>query len=269
MNRIVPLVETSLIRVTRFEHPANESHRDPAEESAGELSLSFVLKGAFTIRLGSKQYELGEGSIFITGPGMCFRTRHAEDPPTDVCLSIDYAAEFFENGNAPPAPLEPVLPLTNRTAFLKWRLGRALTENGQSALYEEIGADMLSSLTAPAEGRSRFAERRLAWYADRIEEARRLLTASFQEDHSLASLSRAVGISPFHFARLFRSLTGVPPGRFLLETRLERARGMLREHRSVTDTCFACGFRNLSYFVRAFRKRYGVPPSAVRKGASN
>jgi AraC-like DNA-binding protein len=269
MNRIVPLVETPLIRVTRFEHPADESHRDPREESSGELSLSFVLKGAFTIRMGSKRYELGGGSIFTTPPGISFRTQHAEDPPTDLCLSIDYAAEFFGAGKAPPARLEPVLPLTNRTAFLKWRLERALAGNRESALYEEIGADLLSSLTETDNGSSRFAETRLSWYAERIEEARRILTASFQEDHSLASLSRAVGISPFHFARLFRSLIGVPPGRFLLETRLERAQGMLRESRSVTDTCFACGFRNLSYFVRAFRKRYGVPPSAVRRGASN
>jgi AraC-like DNA-binding protein len=72
-------------------------------------------------------------------------------------------------------------------------------------------------------------------------------------------------MSPFHFARLFRSLVGVPPVRYLLHTRLDRAYDLLRQNRSVTDACFDCGFRNLSYFVRAFRKHHRVLPSAVRR----
>jgi AraC family L-rhamnose operon regulatory protein RhaS len=71
-------------------------------------------------------------------------------------------------------------------------------------------------------------------------------------------------MSAFHFARVFRSLVGTPPGRYLLLVRLERARGMLRRGRPVTEVSFDCGFRNLSYFTRAFRKRYGECPSAMR-----
>jgi AraC-like DNA-binding protein len=36
---------------------------------------------------------------------------------------------------------------------------------------------------------------------------------------------------------------------------------MLEEGRAVTDTCFACGFNNLSHFSRSFAARYGAPPS--------
>jgi len=68
-------------------------------------------------------------------------------------------------------------------------------------------------------------------------------------------------MSPFHFARVFRALVGKPPHRYLLEVRLARAARLLREGLSVTETCFAAGFNNLSYFTRRFRRCYGTAPS--------
>ena len=68
-------------------------------------------------------------------------------------------------------------------------------------------------------------------------------------------------MSLFHFARVFRELTGLPPHRYLLRTRLERAAQRLRTGDSVTNTCYAVGFSNLSHFTRSFRRRFGVAPS--------
>jgi AraC-like DNA-binding protein len=265
LNRVIPLVETPLLRITRFEHPEDEPHHDPREEHSSSTSLSFVLRGSFSIRAGSKTFELTPRTVFATCPGLAYRTLHADDRPADICLSIDYSPEFFADEPSEIAPVAPVLDLTNRTAYLKWRLERALERNRDPEPFEEIGAELLSSVRGSEPGAKLFGERTFAWYAERIEQARVLLDTSFREVHSLGSLSRAVGMSPFHFARLFRSLVGVPPGRYLLATRLEHAHRRLREGRRVTDVCFDCGFRNLSYFVRAFRKRFQVPPSAVRR----
>lgn len=264
MNRVVPLVDTPLLRVTRFEHPEGEPHHDPREENSTSISLSFVLRGAFVIRAGSRTFEVTPRTVFTTLPGLAYRTYHAEDRPTDICLSVEYSPEFLGDGRAEVAPTEPVVDLTNRTAYLRWRLERAVALKQEDAAFEEIGADLLSSVRGLEPGTKLFSERSLSWYAERIEHARTLLDTSFGERHSLGSLSRAVGMSPFHFARLFRSLVGVPPGRYLLFTRLDRAHRLMRENRSVTDACFDCGFRNLSYFVRAFRKRYRISPSAAR-----
>jgi AraC-like DNA-binding protein len=84
----------------------------------------------------------------------------------------------------------------------------------------------------------------------------------YDRDHRLADLARASGMSAFNFARVFKELAGVSPHHCLLTARLRAAAGMLREGRSVTETCFACGFANLSYFSRLFSHRFGVRPSA-------
>lgn len=267
MNREVLLAETALVRITRFEHPEGEAHRDPREESSTSISLSFVLKGSFAIRAGAGRFELTPRTVFATRPGLDYRTYHEEERPTDVCLSVEYSPDFLGDEDCGLAPAFPVLQLTNRTAYLRWRLERALERKWEDAAFEELGAELLSSVGDLEHGgrpARLFGERSLEWYAERIDHARTLLETSFRERHSLASLSREVGMSPFHFARLFRSLVGTPPGRYLLFTRLDESHRLLRENRSVTDACFDSGFSNLSYFVRAFRKRYLVPPSAVR-----
>jgi AraC-like DNA-binding protein len=69
-------------------------------------------------------------------------------------------------------------------------------------------------------------------------------------------------MSTFHFARLFAELVGQPPHRYLSEARLRAAATMLRDGRSVTDTCYACGFNDMSHFSRAFSQRHGRSPSA-------
>jgi AraC-like DNA-binding protein len=58
---------------------------------------------------------------------------------------------------------------------------------------------------------------------------------------------------------------GTPPHRFLREQRLRRALEMLRDGETVTTTCYAVGFGNLSHFIRSFRARFGVVPSGARK----
>ncbi len=207
--------------------------------------------------------EVTPRALFATQPGLSYRTSRDEECPTDVCLSVEYRPEFFGE-ESPVAISAPVLALTNRTAYLKWRLLRALEGKRDGAAFEAIGADLAAAVHRPEPAAKLFSEKSLGWYAERIEEARSRLEGSFQERHSLGSLSRAVGMSPFHFSRLFRSLVGTSPGRYLLLTRLDRAHRMLRQNRSVTDACYDCGFRNLSYFTRAFRKRYEVSPSAAR-----
>jgi AraC-like DNA-binding protein len=59
---------------------------------------------------------------------------------------------------------------------------------------------------------------------------------------------------------------GTPPHRFLTGVRLRHAARLLDQGAAVTFTCYEVGFGSLSHFVTAFRKRFGVVPSAARGG---
>jgi len=80
------------------------------------------------------------------------------------------------------------------------------------------------------------------------------------EDLSLGELAQVAGFSPFHFHRLFKSLTDETVSDRVTRCRLERAATLLRASPglTITDAAFECGFRSVSVFSRTFKKYYGL-----------
>lgn len=86
------------------------------------------------------------------------------------------------------------------------------------------------------------------------------------EDLSTATLAVLVGLSPAHFARTFRAVTGETLKQYSLRLRLERAAyRLLVERSSVLSVATDCGFASHETFTRAFRRRFGMPPSEYRR----
>jgi AraC family transcriptional regulator len=85
------------------------------------------------------------------------------------------------------------------------------------------------------------------------------------EDLSLAALAARSGLSRFHLHRLFSAVTGETLKQFTLRLRLERAALLLlKGERSVLNVALSCGFRSHEAFCRAFRRTFGMRPSAYR-----
>lgn len=86
------------------------------------------------------------------------------------------------------------------------------------------------------------------------------------EEFNLAGLADQVGMSAFHFNRLFKRATGVPPSQYLIRLRIDAARRLLRETgRSVIEIGNEVGYGNPSHFARLFRKETGLSPSDYRR----
>lgn len=83
---------------------------------------------------------------------------------------------------------------------------------------------------------------------------------------TLAEMAEAAGTSPFHFIRVFRSVTGLAPRGFLAALRLEEAKRLLVTTRlSVTDVCYEVGYDSLGTFSARFTRLVGVPPGEFQR----
>lgn len=88
---------------------------------------------------------------------------------------------------------------------------------------------------------------------------------NYGHEIELSELAALSNMSPNYFCRYFRKLTGQTPIEYLITYRLESACYALRNtDLSVTDISFACGFNDVSHFIKSFRKAYGITPKAYR-----
>jgi AraC family transcriptional regulator len=161
---------------------------------------------------------------------------------------------FFEDG----ALMETALKLA------------ALIENGYSdhrPYVEALGVVLAHELVRINTGRYS-AEAKIngglaAW--------QRRKAVAYIEEHlaepiSLAALAGLVGLSACYFCRAFRQSFGMPPQRYQLSQRIERAKTFLAKHTaSVTDVSNAVGYNDTSAFCTAFRRLTGLTPSACRR----
>jgi AraC-like DNA-binding protein len=99
-----------------------------------------------------------------------------------------------------------------------------------------------------------------------LRRAKELMSANLDEQFPLSRLAEECGLSVRHFARAFRHSTGVPPHRWLMTHRLNRAKEQLRDPAlSLTEIALACGFADQSHFTRMFTTRLGMSPGAWRR----
>jgi len=124
-----------------------------------------------------------------------------------------------------------------------------------SALLRRHGQDPL-----PAPARACAPDKNAA----HAEAMRQLLAANLCEPLTLDELAAAVGLSPFHAARLFTREAGMPPHAWRNQLRVNRSLDLLRRGDSVAEAAAACGFADQSHFTRHFRRVFGVSPGRWR-----
>ncbi|HYJ41079.1 MAG TPA: helix-turn-helix transcriptional regulator [Steroidobacteraceae bacterium] len=99
----------------------------------------------------------------------------------------------------------------------------------------------------------------------RLLRAKDRMDVASHEEWPVERLARVSRVSKAHFARSFKDAFGVPPHRYLLTRRIERARTLLRDTElSITDIAFQTGWKSLGTFGRIFRDITGESPGQLR-----
>jgi transcriptional regulator GlxA family with amidase domain len=99
----------------------------------------------------------------------------------------------------------------------------------------------------------------------RLLRAKDRMDAASHEDWPVGRLAQVSAVSEAHFARSFKQAFGIPPHRYLLTRRIERATALLRDtDLPITEIAFQTGWKSLGTFGRIFRDVTGENPGAIR-----
>ncbi len=101
----------------------------------------------------------------------------------------------------------------------------------------------------------------------RLRRVTEYIQQNLDKELRLAELAAVVCMSPYHFARLFKCSTGVPPYRFVVRQRIARAREFLATRElSIAQISQMVGFRTPSHFTTVFRRVTSITPRSYRTG---
>ena len=94
-----------------------------------------------------------------------------------------------------------------------------------------------------------------------LKQALEFIESSYDTQISLQEISDSVNMSPKYFCRFFQEMTHRTPFDYLNYYRIERAcYQLLTTNQTITEVAYSCGFNDLSYFIKTFKKYKGITP---------
>ena len=242
--------------------------------------MVFVRTGAFVRDVYGQSLCADTTHILFFTRGQPYRVAHPFEGG-DRCTVLEASTEtLIEIGGRhlprvadhPHAPF-PVLHAasTPRSMLLHYALIVGLRRDELDALAtQELALELLdeafgAARPGPPLARG-FSTAESRAHRDLVEAVKAILLARYQSPPSLDELARVLGCSPFHLSRTFSRTVGVPLRRHLDRLRLRLALERLaRGAADLTDLALDLGYADHSHFTNAFRREFGLSPSAFRR----
>ncbi len=235
-----------------------------------EYEMIHICTGSLTLFLDEETVQCSEGDCILVAGSIL----HGATPRGCVyeCAVFDTRALF--SGSCQTA-------LGGMNGFLKMKAGSeenaaalaffdALQKTGAgkefiilSALYRCFGLLLQKNLfrRSPVQRSKKIQH---------LKQALQLIETEYSSTITLPELAQVCGMSPKYFCRFFKEMTHKTPIDYLNNYRVKIACEMLRQNQeSITEIALSCGFNDLSYFIKTFKRYKGVSPKNYQKQMQN
>ncbi|AKD03276.1 AraC family transcriptional regulator [Pontibacter korlensis] len=247
-----------------------------------ELNFVYNAKGAKRI-VGDNIETIGDIELVLVGSNLPHGWFTHECESTEIHeITIQFHRDLFDEKFLRRNQLSHVRALLERaakgvlfsqetTAAFQARMERLTTKNGFDSVLElmSILHDLSLSRGMRTLCNACFSDKHFSYNSRRIEKAFEFMEAYYDKDISLADVAKVVNMPEVSFSRFIKKRTGRTFIESLNEIRLGHASRLLIDTtQTVAEVSFNCGFNNLSYFNRIFRKKNGCTPTDFRKNYS-
>lgn len=233
----------------------------------GKHNLILVYDGEAVVNCNGKEYKASKGHLISFKPG---DKRYAETVPDNLmkCYAVDfvYSCPVFMDGGWSFQQVD--LPFRTvefiRNDYLFSRL---------VSLFDELTKIWLS------DGRRRVIRSRavfteilcllLEWKSGsdinydkirKVEKVIHYMADNYNRKLTLRQLADHINLSPAYLCSVFKDVSGKSPIEYLMEIRINRAKELIRDGHTISETAGRIGFNDISYFSKYFKKIEGVSP---------
>jgi len=259
------------IRRTRAAHCRFDMHAHAA------FSVTVLLAGRMQARIGERELALRAGEVAFTGIG---QMHEAEADEVDFVSIRIHPALINE--------LAAEIGLTRVTAEIVFRASRTSDETiaavarivaGEmsegkpgheimlDALVRQLFIHLLRShLTVRKSAQIELS--RVGPVDRRLRRALEFMHDNYERELALEEIAASAYLSEFHFARLFKQVTGATPHVYLANLRIEKARRLLADTaHPIIEVAAMVGYQSQSHFTKIFKAITGLTPRAYRESS--
>ena len=235
-----------------------------------------VKKGELLITLDNKKILAKKGDIVFVNS----ETLHGAIPSDCEYDCVVFNLAFLKTGNVAcdsfldsllnhnAIVLERITSLAGKTAINKLFSALKTRENGFQFIVFGAVNELIGSLkenidySYKIDGLTQKDEKNVA----KLKRILSFIRDNFDKELTLDDMANASGLSTKYFCSFFKNMTGKTPFGYLNDYRIERAsRKLLGSDLPITQIAFSCGFNDLSYFIKTFKKIKGCSPKLYRK----
>jgi AraC-like DNA-binding protein len=246
-----------------------------------KIEFLYFTKGEAVIQCNSMEFEVKAGDLVVINSNELHQGYCISEKVEYYCIIIDTA--LFENRFLDICETKYIKPIyQNRILFMNRiendiEAGKIINEfvkeyDSRKIGYElEIKAYIYHLLTfllrnhvqlilTPREYEIRMNNLK------RLNKVLEYIKVNYNEKIILDQLCSMVNLSRFHFCRIFKDMTGKSVGEYVNSLRINKAEAMLKEGgMNITEIAMNCGFNDINYFSRVFKKYKKLPPSWLLK----
>lgn len=247
-----------------------------AIEAQPDYILLLILRGSLQIAGPIEQSKAQNASILLINQGESFNIKSADATVLVLNLSSAYVLDCAVRTrlvSKEAAKINFRQNIIERNERLS-RMAQDLVEelNQEEAGQEIIISALVEQLTvyllrhhANAQISNELELSRVGLVDRRIRRAVEFMHSQLDRELSIEEIAAAAYLSPFHFSRLFKKLTGATPHAYLANLRIARAQTLLAEtDLSITQIAARVGYSSSSHFTKSFRQATGLTPREFR-----
>lgn len=277
-------------RTIYSDHLGNEIRISSIREWSGKakfngMSAKYVLQGIEFYITSKKNYTISEGEYLIGNQftesnvmiqsevdvmGLCIDI--SEEVVIQMCHKLKTDVSFLNY----LLKQQLIVNKYNRRNsllgkqldHLAWIIFKNEEHNFDISLFERLSQALIEDqiLIFQTYGRLKFKKQFTKKEVfDQLMKAKDFMESNWNKGINLETIAKEIGMSKFHFARIYKDVFGTSPYQFLISLKMQNALNLLKKEKSVQEVADSIGYPDVSSFSKAFSKFYGLPPSLHQK----
>lgn len=246
-----------------------------------EAEFTLITRGACLYHIDLVDYEVQEGDLLFIPP-LLLHSISAQLKEKATSETYVFHMNFLGGNSADICSIRYFKPIMDREITMPYLIKKdhpayaSLLEIFQQthALYEEKPADYELALKALLlqlffvllQYSEKNTSPDLGKTSDKLKQVLDYIELHYTESIAVSELARLCHFSDYYFMRFFKKHMNMTCVEYIVSLRLEKSVELFKEgNTSILDVSLSVGFRNLSYFHRAFKKKYHMTPLAFIK----